>query len=67
MRDVVNRGQEVWVKVVSLAGSRTALSMKDVDQKSGKDLMPMTGSLDMLSKGGAGLKGLSGIKVGVEV
>lgn len=63
VKEVVSRGQEVWVKVVSLAGQRIALSMKDVDQKSGKDLTPMTGSLEALTMAGAGLKGLSGIKV----
>ncbi|KAK9768112.1 DEAH-box ATP-dependent RNA helicase prp22 [Basidiobolus ranarum] len=38
--DVVERGQRVKVKVMSIAGSRIGLSMKDVDQVTGKDLSP---------------------------
>lgn len=41
-KDVVKRDQQVWVKVISMAGGRLRLSMRDVDQKSGKDLVPMT-------------------------
>ncbi len=36
--DVVNRGDPVKVKVISLEGSRIGLSMKEVDQHSGRDL-----------------------------
>ena len=35
--DVVQRGQDVKVKVISIEGTRIALSMKDVDQKTGQD------------------------------
>ncbi|KAK0505804.1 P-loop containing nucleoside triphosphate hydrolase protein [Armillaria luteobubalina] len=38
--DLLSRGQNVKVKVVSVAGSRIGLSMKDVDQASGRDLTP---------------------------
>lgn len=40
-KDVLKRDQEVWVKVISLAGGRLRLSMRDVDQKTGRDLIPM--------------------------
>lgn len=38
--DLLSRGQQVKVKVLSVAGGRTGLSMKDVDQVSGSDLTP---------------------------
>ena len=38
-KDYVKRDQQVWVKVISLAGGRLRLSMRDVDQKTGKDLL----------------------------
>jgi ATP-dependent RNA helicase DHX8/PRP22 len=34
------RGQSVWVKVISMANEKLLLSTKDVDQTTGKDLMP---------------------------
>ena len=34
------RGQSVWVKVISMANQKLLLSTKDVDQRTGKDLMP---------------------------
>ncbi|KXN72234.1 P-loop containing nucleoside triphosphate hydrolase protein [Conidiobolus coronatus NRRL 28638] len=40
--DVVSRGQSVKVKVISIAGTRIGLSMKDVDQFSGRDLNPIS-------------------------
>ena len=39
-KELVKRGQEVFVKVVSATGSRLGLSMKAVDQASGRDLAP---------------------------
>uniref|UniRef100_A0A6V7LLM0 RNA helicase n=1 Tax=Bracon brevicornis TaxID=1563983 RepID=A0A6V7LLM0_9HYME len=39
--DVVSRGQKVHVKVLSVAGQKVSLSMKDVDQDSGRDLNPI--------------------------
>ncbi|KAI1279538.1 ATP-dependent RNA helicase DHX8 [Halotydeus destructor] len=41
--DVVSRGQNVFVKVVSFNGQKTSLSMKDVDQDTGEDLNPNVG------------------------
>merc|ERR1711892_903390 len=38
--DVVKKFQAVKVKVLSHAGTRTSLSMKDVDQETGEDLNP---------------------------
>ncbi|KAH7923231.1 P-loop containing nucleoside triphosphate hydrolase protein [Leucogyrophana mollusca] len=38
--DLLSRGQQVKVKVMSAAGSRIGLSMKDVDQATGRDLTP---------------------------
>ncbi|KAI9444660.1 P-loop containing nucleoside triphosphate hydrolase protein [Lactarius indigo] len=38
--DLLSRGQPVKVKVMSVAGTRIGLSMKDVDQTSGRDLTP---------------------------
>ncbi|KAK9837133.1 hypothetical protein WJX81_005309 [Elliptochloris bilobata] len=43
-RDVVKRGQDVWVKVISTAGQKISLSMRDVDQATGADLLPGTRS-----------------------
>ncbi|KKY13718.1 putative atp-dependent rna helicase dhx8 [Phaeomoniella chlamydospora] len=38
--DLVSRGQMVKVKVVSIQGTRIGLSMKEVDQATGRDLVP---------------------------
>lgn len=38
--DIVRRNQQVKVKVMSVAGTRISLSMKDVDQETGEDLSP---------------------------
>lgn len=38
--DLISRGQTVKVKVMSVAGSRIGLSIKDVDQATGRDLTP---------------------------
>lgn len=38
--DVVTRNQQVKVKVMSVAGNRLGLSMKDVEQGTGRDLTP---------------------------
>ncbi|KAF5385347.1 hypothetical protein D9615_001205 [Tricholomella constricta] len=38
--DLLSRGQPVKVKVMSVAGGRIGLSMKDVDQVTGRDLTP---------------------------
>ncbi|WWC59905.1 uncharacterized protein I303_102467 [Kwoniella dejecticola CBS 10117] len=38
--EFVKRGQRVKVKVMSIAGTKVGLSMKDVDQETGSDLSP---------------------------
>ncbi|KAI0348235.1 P-loop containing nucleoside triphosphate hydrolase protein [Trametopsis cervina] len=38
--DLLTRGQNIKVKVMSVAGNRVGLSMKDVDQATGRDLTP---------------------------
>ncbi|XP_053672497.1 ATP-dependent RNA helicase DHX8 [Anopheles nili] len=40
--DVVNRGDDVKVKVMSLAGNKISLSMKEVEQTTGRDLNPLS-------------------------
>ena len=69
-RDAVKRGQEVWVKVLSISGARLSLSMRDVDQNTGKDLLPGAKAGTDLGErqrqqGVSGLHGLSGIRVQV--
>lgn len=44
--DVVNRGDTVWVKVINLENGRIGLSMKDVNQETGRDLAAQ--DLDLL-------------------
>ena len=44
VEDAVSRSQKVKVKVLSIAGGKMSLSIKDVDQTSGKDLNPGSGS-----------------------
>lgn len=45
-KDVVKRDQEVFVKVISISGQKLSLSMRDVDQNSGRDLLPLKRSSD---------------------
>ncbi|OEL27759.1 putative pre-mRNA-splicing factor ATP-dependent RNA helicase DEAH5 [Dichanthelium oligosanthes] len=45
-KEVVKRDQEVYVKVVSVKGQKLSLSMRDVDQDTGKDLLPMQRGAD---------------------
>lgn len=40
--DLLSRGQQVFVKVVSIEGTRIGLSMKDVDQQTGEDIAPQS-------------------------
>lgn len=42
VNDVVSRGSNVKVKVVSITGQKVSLSMKEVDQMSGADLNPLS-------------------------
>lgn len=45
-KEAVKRDQEVWVKVISISGQKMSLSLRDVDQKTGEDLLPMKKSTD---------------------
>ncbi|EFJ49720.1 hypothetical protein VOLCADRAFT_104170 [Volvox carteri f. nagariensis] len=71
--DVVKRGEEVWVKVIGMGSvgangqQRLSLSMRDVDQATGKDLLPthLLPGADGEGKLASGLKGMSGIKASV--
>ncbi|GKC63750.1 probable pre-mRNA-splicing factor ATP-dependent RNA helicase DEAH5, partial [Tanacetum coccineum] len=40
-KDMVKRDQEVFVKVISVSSGKVSLSMRDVDQNTGKDLLPL--------------------------
>lgn len=42
VNDVVSRGNNVKVKVVSITGQKVSLSMKEVDQLTGRDLNPLS-------------------------
>ena len=72
VKEAVRRGQDVWVKVVSATGSRLSLSMRDVDQATGRDLAPaLPPPADFANPAAPGtadpsksaLHGLSGIRV----
>jgi ATP-dependent RNA helicase DHX8/PRP22 len=53
--EALTRGQRVKVKVISIAGSKISLSMKDVDQATGADLMPSRQAPALeVSSGGSG-------------
>lgn len=41
LKDTMNRGQRVKVKIISISGAKLSMSIKDVDQQTGRDLMPM--------------------------
>ncbi|KAF2310850.1 hypothetical protein GH714_017620 [Hevea brasiliensis] len=45
-KDVVKRYLEVYVKVISISGQKLSLSMRDVDQNTGKDLLRLKRSSD---------------------
>ena len=65
-KEVVQKGQAVWVKVINVIG-KLDLSMRDVNQDTGQDLLPSQSanpsSRNPASAGGQGLRGLSGITV----
>ncbi|WFD47528.1 RNA helicase [Malassezia furfur] len=52
--DVVRRGDLVKVKVVSLQNNRIGLSMKEVDQHTGRDLVPAAARTAPLPRAGTG-------------
>nr|CCA21364.1 PREDICTED: hypothetical protein isoform 1 [Albugo laibachii Nc14] len=45
-KEIVRSGQHVKVKVISISGSKILLSMRDVDQKTGRDLLPQRSKHD---------------------
>ncbi|KAK2989661.1 hypothetical protein RJ640_021581 [Escallonia rubra] len=73
-KDVVKRDQEVLVKVISMSGQKLSLSMRDVDQKTGSDFLPLKKSPEdgnfranpvRSDHGGPTYRiGLSGIRIG---
>ncbi|KAF7151906.1 hypothetical protein RHSIM_Rhsim02G0021600 [Rhododendron simsii] len=76
-KDVVKRDQEVHVKVISVSGQKLSLSMRDVDQNTGEDLLPLkkrsgddysfrTNPLGSNSEGPKTITGLSGIRINKE-
>ncbi|KAJ6359308.1 hypothetical protein OIU76_000941, partial [Salix suchowensis] len=72
-KDAVKRDQEVYVKVISISGNKLSLSMRDVDQDSGKDLLPLkkrdegdgfrSNALGSSKEGPVTRTGLSGIRI----
>ncbi|PNH47329.1 hypothetical protein VD0004_g1006 [Verticillium dahliae] len=55
--DILSRDQPVWVKVISVDGNRIGLSMKQVDQETGMDLVPqarISSGANMEALGGGG-------------
>ena len=52
--DVVNVGEEVWVKVMSVESGKIALSMASVEQSSGVDLDPTHSRAERRRGGGGG-------------
>ena len=69
-KDAVQRGQDVWAKVVSVSGARVGLSLRDVDQKTGRDLLDLSAAAAAVGAGSSGalagksgLQGISGITV----
>lgn len=71
-KDVVKRDQEVYVKVISVSGQKLSLSMRDVDQNSGRDLLPLKKNTDDdglrtnpfdRKEGSVSRTGLSGIRI----
>ncbi|KAJ0881939.1 putative RNA helicase [Helianthus annuus] len=57
-KDAVKLDQKVFVKVISVSGQKLSLSMRDVDQNSGKDLLSLNKAVELKSK-----TGFSGMKV----
>ena len=63
-KEVLSRGQQVWVKVLSNVGSKISLNMRDVDQTTGEDLMPAAPARAATAAGPQhSLRGLSGLAV----
>ena len=75
-REQVRKDQSVWVKVTTRSSTRMALSMRDVDQRTGDDLLGGGGGAGRQGgsgpsnrpppQPGASLRGLSGIQLSEE-
>lgn len=74
-KEAVERGQEVWVKVASVSGGKLGLSIRDVDQATGRDLLDLDKIRAVQGTAGpnggpslpqSGLSGISGIRVNPE-
>uniref|UniRef100_A0A7S0R6B2 RNA helicase n=2 Tax=Pyramimonas obovata TaxID=1411642 RepID=A0A7S0R6B2_9CHLO len=70
-RSIVDRGQTVWVKVMSKGSTKMSLSMRDVDQETGRDLVPIAPPSSNPASNPSqpqqnSLRGLSGIKLSEE-
>ena len=48
VKKAVSQGQRVKVKVISMAGSKLSMSMKEVNQETGQDLLPQRSKEGML-------------------
>ncbi|KAH7488378.1 hypothetical protein PRIC1_007506 [Phytophthora ramorum] len=44
VKEFINRGDRVKIKLISISGAKLSMSMRDVDQKTGHDLMPQRSS-----------------------
>lgn len=68
--DLLSRWQEVKVKVIKLEGGKISLSMKEVDQRTGRDLAPAqrmgTGANMSALGGGAGFDAVPVVESGVK-
>lgn len=70
-KDFVKRDQDVYVKVISVSGQKLSFSMRDVDQDTGKDLLPLKKSSEddslranpASANGPATRTGISGIRI----
>ncbi|KAI3977768.1 hypothetical protein MKX01_039831 [Papaver californicum] len=74
-KEVVKRDQSVFVKVISLSAQKMSLSMRDVDQDTGKDLIPIKKTAEDepfranpqgSNRGPTSRIGLSGIRISEE-
>ncbi|XP_052142753.1 probable pre-mRNA-splicing factor ATP-dependent RNA helicase DEAH5 [Oryza glaberrima] len=63
-KEMVKRDQEVYVKVVSVKGQKLSLSMRDVDQDTGRDLLPIQRGGDDAPRANPSGGSASGVGVG---
>lgn len=71
--DVLSRGQDVYVKVIGLNGKKISLSMKEVDQRTGRDLQPVVPvttarpAHNVMALPGGGAAGSNGATMGNDI